>query len=112
MSGETETQPAGFRQESSPASARSFVDTVTAVTVELAAFVGTLIWTAFWLNIARLHLVADTMIGRDVTNAAFTIAVTVLPAVGLYMWHLAGRLELPRIAAHVGRQTATESTDT
>lgn len=113
MSQETETPHASaLHQESSADSAGSVVGILTTAVVELAALVGTLGWTAFWLNIARLHLVADSMVGMDAANAAFTVAVMVVPVVGAYVWRLAGRPELPSVGALFDRRAAGEPTDT
>lgn len=48
-------------------------------------------WTAFWLNVARLHLAAVGAVDGDLADAAFVAATMVLPAVALYGWHLWAR---------------------
>lgn len=60
--------------------------------LDVALLGGTVAWTAFWLNVARLHLIAESMVPVDLANAAFVTATLVLPAVALAVWHLARRL--------------------
>ncbi|MFB6192253.1 MAG: hypothetical protein ABEI11_02900 [Haloarculaceae archaeon] len=66
--------------------------TVTAALGELALLAVTVGWTAFWLNVVRLHVSADSMVRMDLPNAAFVTATLVVPAVALYLWHLGSLL--------------------
>lgn len=63
---------------------------VAAALRELTLLGTTAVWTVFWLNVVRLHLVADSTVRADLPNAAFVAVTTVLPAVALYLWHLGG----------------------
>lgn len=113
MSRQTESSHASALHEESPADAAgSAAGFLTTAAVELAALAATLGWVAFWLNVARLHVTADgSMVGHDLTNAAFTVVLTVLPAVGVYAWHLAGPFELPSVGALFDRRSTGESAD-
>lgn len=112
MSGETDTAPAPALYGESPRDAIESTGTVvTAAAIELTALAATLVWTAFWLNVARLHVSAQTAVGHNVINAAFTVAVMVVPAVGLYLRHLARRLDHEPVAPlleHWGTGEAVE----
>lgn len=65
---------------------------VATALLDVALLGGTVAWTAFWLNVARLHLVAESTVPVDLANAAFVTATMVLPALALAVWHLARRL--------------------
>lgn len=54
---------------------------------EAALLAAVVVWTAFWLVVARIHVLR----GHPV-DAFATAAMTALPAVALYSWRWVGRL--------------------
>lgn len=95
MSLETDATTAPHDRDVADGSGTSTSGMIAGVAIELMALVGTVLWTGFWGNIARLHLVAESSVGNDPLNAAFTLAVTVLPVLVLYGRHLASQVDHP-----------------